>query len=128
MEKIILLVGSVSGALTVILGAFAAHALKGKLPAHLISVFQTGVQYQMFHALALLAVGVLIKQQVSHEVSSATPLTVAAGLFILGTVLFSGSLYLLALTQNKIWGPVTPLGGLCFILGWCVLAYAVVKS
>jgi len=123
MSKLFLLFGSLSAGLAVILGAFGAHGLRGKLPENLFSAFETGVQYQMYHALALMIVGVLVQ---FHPASNL--LKWSGALFILGSLLFSGSLYGLVLTQIKLFGPVTPLGGVAFIAGWLLLAYALLKS
>lgn len=103
------------GGSSVALGAFAAHALRPTLEPKLWEVFQTGVQYQQFHALALLAVAVLAQRQPSPW------LTRAAAAFVMGCVLFSGSLYALALSGVKILGIITPIGGITFLLGWLFL-------
>ncbi|WP_087023519.1 DUF423 domain-containing protein [Thaumasiovibrio subtropicus] len=118
MAKWILVLASLSGALSVMLGAFAAHGLKAKLPPHLLDVFQTGVQYQFIHTLVLLVVGIWMR------FLPTSGLSYAALFFALGIVMFSGSLYALALTGIKWFGPITPLGGLCFIIGWVALAVA----
>lgn len=120
--KLFLVFAAVSGMLSVILGAFAAHGLKAHLSSALLSAFQIGVQYQMAHSLALLFVVLLYR----HSPSS---VLVYSGSFMLaGIVLFSGSLYLLAITQVKWFGPVTPLGGLCFIIAWALLAYSAIRG
>lgn len=123
MAKFALVAASFSGLLSVVFGAFGAHALKARLSAESLSAFQTGVSYQMYHALALLLVGVLMLQ-----IRDSAALEWSAWFFVAGTVLFSGSLYLLATTSMRWLGPVTPLGGLCFILGWAFLAYAMLKT
>jgi uncharacterized membrane protein YgdD (TMEM256/DUF423 family) len=111
-------VGSAAAGLGVVLGAFAAHGLRGKLDPELLATFETGVRYHMYHALALLAVGWAATRW-------ATPWVQAAGwLFTAGVVVFSGSLYLLALSGTRWWGAVTPFGGLAFILGWVSLLVA----
>ncbi|MCG7498367.1 DUF423 domain-containing protein [Vibrio sp. Of7-15] len=117
-SRTILLIASLSGAVSIILGAFAAHGLKSQLSPYLLDVFGTGVQYQAWHSLALLGCGILLRICPSKAVSY------AALFFTLGIVCFSGSLYALALTGIKWFGPVTPLGGLCFIIGWVALAVA----
>ncbi len=124
MAKSFLILSSLAGGLAVVLGAFAAHGLKTRLEPALLTAFKTGVEYQFYHALALLGVAILLQQW------HASNLLVAAGIaFTLGILLFSGSLYGLALLQWKWLGPVTPLGGLCFIVGWgCLLAAAVQHS
>ena len=119
MARLFLAIAAVLGALSVAGGAFGAHALKGQLTDSALASFETGVRYQMYHAIALLAVALLLKQ--SPEVSA---LSVAGWCFVAGVVLFSGSLYGLSLGGIKALGPVTPLGGLAFIVGWVCLAVA----
>jgi len=118
MDRLFVVAGAVSGAVAVAAGAFGAHALKERLPADLLAVFQTGAQYQMYHALALLAAGWVAARSPGGAAS-------AAGiLFLVGTVLFSGSLYALALSGVRALGAITPLGGVAFIAGWLALAWA----
>ncbi len=119
MIKLFLLTGSFFCMLSVMLGAFAAHGLKSRLTEYSLGVFKTAAEYQMVHGLALIAVAILIKWGIN--------LTVAGGFFIAGTLLFSGSLYLLALSGMKWLGPITPLGGLCFIIGWVVILVQVAR-
>jgi len=114
-----LLVGSILGFLTVALGAFGAHALKQSIPADSLAVFQTGVQYQGLHALALLAVGTLL-----YVLPQPGKLKTVGWLFTAGVVIFSGSLYALAITDKKWLGAITPLGGLCFLIGWGLLIWS----
>jgi uncharacterized membrane protein YgdD (TMEM256/DUF423 family) len=111
--------GSLSGFLAVALGAFGAHALKARVGGDLLAVFETGIRYQMYHALALLAVAC------AHARQPGRVITAAGWWFVGGTVVFCGSLYLLALTGARGWGAVTPLGGLAFMAGWLCLAWAV---
>ena len=114
--KIAFLFAAFAGALGVVLGAFGAHALRGSVEPRLIETFQTAVQYQLIHALALLLVSLTmgwLGQRLSFEIS--------AYAFMAGIILFSGSLYGLVLTEMKWLGPVTPLGGLCLIVGWLAL-------
>ncbi|MDH4042735.1 MAG: DUF423 domain-containing protein [Gammaproteobacteria bacterium] len=119
MAKLFITLASFSGMLAVMLGAFGAHALKSRLDEHALSVFQTAVQYHFYHSLALLAVGVIALNQ-PH-----TALLRSSGwLFMLGIVVFSGSLYLLSMSGLRWLGAVTPLGGLAFIAGWGCLAAA----
>jgi len=119
MDRVFFVLGALSGAMAVALGAFGAHGLKTRLPVDLLAMFETGVRYQMYHALALLAVA----WAVTRWTGSSLP--VAAGwLFFAGTVLFSGSLYLLALTGQRWLGAITPLGGVAFVAGWVCLALA----
>jgi uncharacterized membrane protein YgdD (TMEM256/DUF423 family) len=120
VDRLFFALGSISGGLAVALGAFGAHALKDRLAAGLLANFETGVRYQMVHALALLAVAWAVSRWTS------TWLPLAAGwLFVAGTVLFSGSLYLLALTGVRWLGAITPFGGVAFVGGWvCLLLVA----
>lgn len=115
-------VAAILAAITVGLGAFGAHGLRSLVAPNWISIFETGVQYSFYHVLALFAVGILYSHHQNKK------LWTAAVLFIAGIVLFSGSLYAMvfATAAHKafpIWlGPVTPIGGLCFILGWIFVA------
>lgn len=121
-SRVLLCVGACSGALSVILGAFAAHGLKSQLSPYLMGVFETGVHYQFIHTLAMLCCGVLLCLPLSP---AAQKYFYRAGIcFIIGIFCFSGSLYALALTGVKWLGPITPFGGLCFIIGWIMLAIA----
>ena len=115
MANLIMIISGVSGGLSVLLGAFAAHGLKKKLSPEMLSAFKTGVDYQFFHTFALALVGLSL---ISQNIEQSMFLTWAAICFGIGIIFFSGSLYLLALTRKKIFGPITPLGGLFFILGW----------
>ena len=118
MDKIFLLFATLYGTTAVGLGAFSSHGLRGQLSERLLSTFQTGVEYQMYHALALLAVGVMARLWPSSA------LNWAGGLFVVGVLLFSCSLYGLALGGPRILGPITPIGGVCFIGGWIAFAVA----
>jgi uncharacterized membrane protein YgdD (TMEM256/DUF423 family) len=127
MHKKFLITASFLGALSVILGAFAAHQLKKMYEPAELQTFETAVKYQMYHALALLAVGILYRDFPVKQ------LRWAGSLFIVGIVLFSGSLYLLCHLIfediNAKWlGAITPFGGLCFIAGWLMLALGVSKK
>ena len=121
MERTFFLIGSVSGFIAVALGAFAAHGLKARLPADLLAVFETGVRYQMVHALALLGVACACARWPGAAASA------SGWLFVAGTLLFSGSLYVLALTGVRWLGAITPFGGLAFLAGWVCLALAAAK-
>jgi uncharacterized membrane protein YgdD (TMEM256/DUF423 family) len=111
-----LLAGAIFGFLGVALGAFGAHALKPMLIATgRLETFELAVRYQFYHALALLLVG-LLQQKYSN-----TKLTYSATLFVLGILIFSGSLYALCFTQASSFGWITPLGGICLLLGWVML-------
>ena len=114
-----LAVAAVLGGLAVAAGAFGAHALEGKLSEHYMGVFQTAVQYQMFHALALL--GVALIGMVRPDASWVVP---AAWAFLVGVVLFSGSLYALVLSGVRVLGAITPIGGVAFLVGWVCLVVA----
>lgn len=120
MTKIFLAIASIFGGLSVGAGAFASHALKDKLSERALEIFETAARYQMYHALALLLVALLINQTESSQPS----LVIAGWAFIIGIVVFSGSLYALSLTDIKVLGAITPLGGLTFIIGWGALAYS----
>ena len=114
--KIAFLFAALAGAIGVALGAFGAHGLRGSIEPRLMETFQTAVQYQMIHALALLLVAITmgwLGQSLSFEIS--------AYAFMAGIVLFSGSLYGLVFSEMKWLGPVTPIGGLCFIVAWLAL-------
>ncbi|MDJ0774076.1 MAG: DUF423 domain-containing protein [Mastigocoleus sp. MO_167.B18] len=120
MTQFFLSLAAALGGLSVAAGAFASHALKEKISEHYLEVFQVGARYQMYHALALLLVAVLMTRAQPPE-----GVLVASGwLFIIGTFIFSGSLYLLSLTGIKYLGAITPLGGAAFIAGWGTLAFA----
>ncbi|PAJ72275.1 hypothetical protein CJF42_22080 [Pseudoalteromonas sp. NBT06-2] len=110
MIKIYLMLGGLFAAFSVILGAFAAHGLKSKISEQAIVTFQTGVTYQMYHALALILFTLVAKQGV--------PLNWACGFLVAGIIFFSGSLYALAFTGVKWFGPITPIGGIFFIIAW----------
>jgi uncharacterized membrane protein YgdD (TMEM256/DUF423 family) len=122
MERHFFGIGALAGLVGVGLGAFAAHGLKARLAPEMLAVFETGVRYQMFHALALLATGWACARW-----PGAT--AVAAGwLFVAGIVLFSGSLYALALGGPRWLGPITPIGGLAFLAGWACLAWSALRG
>jgi len=115
--------GALSAATSVVLGAFGAHALKGKLSISSQATFETAVHYQMTHSLGLLVVGVLML-----VLGVKTPWLTAAWSFTVGIFLFSGSLYGLALLGWRWLGPVTPVGGALFIVGWLALAYGLLTA
>jgi uncharacterized membrane protein YgdD (TMEM256/DUF423 family) len=119
VDRVFLTVAALSAFAAVAAGAFGAHALRARLSADMLQVFQTGVTYQMYHALALLAVGILLSR---FSVDGSVWLTSAGWLFIAGTLLFSGSLYALSLSGVSWLGAITPLGGVAFLLGWLALA------
>jgi uncharacterized membrane protein YgdD (TMEM256/DUF423 family) len=117
VDRTFLLIAAVAGFLAVALGAFAAHGLRGRLSPDMVAVFETGVRYHMYHALALMLTAAAI-----GRMGSARLLVAAGWLFTAGIVLFSGSLYLLALSGTAVLGAITPLGGLAFLGGWACLA------
>ncbi|GED59299.1 DUF423 domain-containing protein [Brevibacillus formosus] len=115
--KMFLMLGSISGFLSVALGAFGAHALKEKLDDYSLGIFHTGVTYQTTHALALVLVALLLKWY-----PDSSGLVWAGWCFVAGTLIFSGSLYTLAMTGIKVLGAITPIGGVLFLAGWALLA------
>ena len=118
MDRLFLGIGSLSALVSVAAGAFGAHALRTRISPEYLAVFETGARYQMYHALAMLVVAWAVTRWPG-------PLPVWAGwLFLAGTVLFSGSLYLLATTGVRWLGAITPLGGVAFMAGWLCLALA----
>ncbi len=119
MARLFLTAGALSAALAVMLGAFGAHALRGRLPADLLAIYQTASQYHIYHALGLLAVGLL-----SLHLPSSGSLRWSGWLMLLGTALFSGSLYLLAITGQRWLGAITPLGGSAWIAAWLLFVWA----
>jgi uncharacterized membrane protein YgdD (TMEM256/DUF423 family) len=120
MMQIFLSVASIFAGSAVMAGAFASHALRSQISQRSLEVFEVGVRYQMYHALALLVVALLVSQNPSPPLL----LVISGWLFIAGTVIFSGSLYALSLTDIKILGAITPIGGVAFIAGWIILAIA----
>jgi uncharacterized membrane protein YgdD (TMEM256/DUF423 family) len=119
MDRLFFAAGSLSAFLAVALGAFAAHGLKGKLTPDMFATFEVGVRYHMYHALALLAVAWASTRWPGSSN------TAAGWLFIFGTIVFSGTLYLLALGGPRWLGAITPIGGLAFLVAWLLLAYSV---
>lgn len=119
-----LIAGAVNAALAVALGAFGAHALKDKLSERYLAIWDTAVQYQMFHALGLLAVGILMS---SSLLGPSSQLTWAGYLLLAGIIIFSGSLYALSLSGVGVLGAITPIGGVAFIVGWILFIAAVLK-
>ena len=111
--------GGAFALLAVVFGAFGAHSLETRLSAHLLDVFKTGAYYQMVHSLALILIGQRAGQRPKSRL-----LPLCCGLLITGIVVFSGSLYVLALSGERRWGIVTPLGGLCFMAGWATFVAA----
>jgi uncharacterized membrane protein YgdD (TMEM256/DUF423 family) len=118
MQRTFLLAGALAGLIGVGFGAFGAHGLRGRLSPDMLAVFETGVRYQMYHALALMAVAALSDRLGGRLIEA------AGWLFVAGIVLFSGSLYLLAVTGITILGAITPIGGVAFLAGWACLVIA----
>lgn len=121
-SRLFIALGAANGFLAVALGAFAAHALKGSLAPRLLTVFETGVDYLALHALALIGLGLVIGQHGENR-----PLRWAGWAFLAGIVLFSGSLFLLALTGVRWLGAITPFGGSAFLVGWGMLAWQMAR-
>ena len=121
-SRVFLAIGSASAFLAVAGGAFGAHALRRRLDENLLTVFETGVRYQMYHALALLAVAWAMDRWGGGLVAA------SGWLFVAGTVVFSGSLYLLALSGQRMFGAITPIGGVAFLGGWLVLLIGVLRA
>lgn len=121
--KLFVLLGSLNAFLAVALGAFGAHGLKSKVSADMLMVWQTGVQYHMFHALGLILLGILI-----HLFPQIDQLRVSGWLLFSGIVLFSGSLYVMVLSGVRALGMVTPIGGIAFLMGWLLLAVFVFRN
>lgn len=128
MQKLFLTIGTILGGLSVALGAFGAHGLKKIVSPETVATYQTGVQYQMYHALALLVIGVLSEKYLGSFINY------AGFFFLAGVVLFSGSLYLIVSmhAMNRTVpagiGIITPIGGLFFILGWVLLLIGILKK
>lgn len=114
-NRLLVAIGAINAAIAVAAGAFAAHALKSRLEARALEVFETGARYHMYHALAIIAAGL---------VAARTP----GWIFLAGIVLFCGSLYALALSDVKVLGAITPFGGLAFLVGWVWLAVSVLRT
>ncbi|MBK8062739.1 MAG: DUF423 domain-containing protein [Betaproteobacteria bacterium] len=121
--KLFLALGGAAALLAVALGAFGAHGLKSRLPVDMLAVYQTGVQYHFYHALGLVLIGLAVL----HLPDSAA-LRTAGWLMAAGILLFSGSLYALALSGERWLGAVTPIGGLAFLLGWAALVWAALRA
>jgi uncharacterized membrane protein YgdD (TMEM256/DUF423 family) len=119
MERLFLTIGALSAAISVAAGAFGAHALRARVEPRLLEVFETAARYQMYHALALMAVAWVAGRW------PGTLSTASGWLFVAGTLLFSGSLYAMTFTGVRALGAITPIGGVCFIAGWVCLALAV---
>lgn len=119
MQKLFLMIGSIAMALAVGLGAFGAHGLKEMLTDEMLEIFETGVKYHFYHAIGLLIVGL-----VAQLIPDSSLLQWSGWLMLAGIIIFSGSLYILSVSGIRWMGAITPIGGLCFILGWILLALA----
>ncbi len=121
-DRIFLTIAGVFGLLAVAGGAFGAHALRERITPESLAVFETGARYHMYHALALAIVGLLLGRL------SIPQLVWSGWLFVIGTTIFSGSLYLLAVTGTRWWGAITPLGGVALLAGWGSFVWGVLRS
>ncbi|WML24444.1 DUF423 domain-containing protein [Neobacillus sp. OS1-33] len=121
--KAFIIIGAINAFIAVALGAFGAHGLKDKLDAYYLDIWKTGVTYQMFHAIGIMIIGLLIE-----KVAAASPqFTWAGWLMLAGIIFFSGSLYVLSLTKIGILGAITPIGGVCFLAAWILIVVGAVK-
>lgn len=120
--KLFIIIGAVNAFFAVALGAFGAHGLEGKVEPKYLETWKTGVTYQMFHAIGILFVGILL-----GNLPATSLLNWSGWLMLIGVVLFSGSLYVLTLTQISILGAITPLGGVSFLVAWVLLIIAAVR-
>ncbi|PSR19613.1 DUF423 domain-containing protein [filamentous cyanobacterium CCP3] len=123
IDRLFVAIAGLLGGTSVAAGAFATHALRAQLSDRLLTIFETGARYQMYHALALLVVALVLAQ----GLGAPGLLTAAGWAFVAGTVVFSGSLYALALTGQNLLGAVAPVGGALLMLGWGCLAVAACK-
>ncbi len=123
LDRLFLTIGAASGGIAVVLGAFAAHALKTRLDAEMLGVLHTGVTYQFYHSLALCLVAIWMRQ-LGGGSSIGDPAAVAGIAFCVGIILFCGSLYGMSLSGLRWLGPFTPLGGLAFVVGWTGFAWS----
>ncbi|MDF2037147.1 DUF423 domain-containing protein [Bacillus sp. CMF12] len=120
--KLFIIIGAINAFLAVALGAFGAHGLEGKVEPKYLEIWKTGVTYQMFHATALLIIGILL-----GKLPATSLLSWSGWLMLIGIILFSGSLYVLTLTKISVLGAITPLGGVSFLVAWVLLIIAAVK-
>jgi uncharacterized membrane protein YgdD (TMEM256/DUF423 family) len=121
--KTFIIVGAINAFLAVALGAFGAHGLKDRLDAHYLDIWKTGVTYQMFHALGILVVAMIL-----GKFAGSALFTWSGWLMLIGIIFFSGSLYLLSLTKVGILGAITPIGGVCFLAAWILVIVGAVKN
>jgi uncharacterized membrane protein YgdD (TMEM256/DUF423 family) len=122
VAKLFISTGAILAALSIILGAFGAHGLRIKLEPRMLEVWQTGVDYHMYHALGLILIGIL-----SHQIGNSALIKWSGGLMFIGILFFSGSLYLLALTGLRWLGAMAPLGGISFIVSWLLLTLTLLR-
>jgi uncharacterized membrane protein YgdD (TMEM256/DUF423 family) len=120
--KVFIIIGAINAFLAVALGAFGAHGLADKLGPKYLEIWKTGVTYQMFHALGILIIGLLL-----GRIAASSVFTWSGWLMLVGIILFSGSLYVLSVTQVKILGAITPLGGVCFLVAWILVVVGAMK-
>ena len=123
ISKIFLIIGSTNAFLAVALGAFAAHYLKNRLTPDMLAVFNTGVHYHGYHALGIILIGI-----VALWLPGSIYLKWAGAIMFIGIVLFSGSLYVLSISGMRVFGVITPIGGLAFLAAWALLVFAVAKA
>ncbi|MGE8204943.1 DUF423 domain-containing protein [Heyndrickxia sp. NPDC080065] len=120
--KAFIIIGAINAFLAVALGAFGAHGLEDKLEPKYLDIWKTGVTYQMFHALGLLAIGII-----AGNIQGSSLMSWSGWLMFIGIILFSGSLYVLSLTKISILGAITPIGGVAFLVAWVLLVVAAIK-
>lgn len=123
MSRLAILLGAGNAALAILLGAFAAHTLKSSLSERMIDVFNTAVDYHLYHALSLVVIGLIINQQPLSKT-----LHIAVYLMVIGLIIFCGSLYMLSLTGITRFGMITPLGGIAFITAWLFVFATYIKK
>lgn len=123
MAKYFIFLGSINAFLAVGLGAFGAHGLKSRISPEMLEIYQTGVQYHIFHALGLILIGII-----AHWLSESNLILWSGALILAGIVVFSGSLYILSITGIRSFGAVTPIGGVTFLAGWILMAFAALKN
>jgi uncharacterized membrane protein YgdD (TMEM256/DUF423 family) len=121
-DRLLAAIGALFALMSVAAGAFGAHALRDRITPDLLAVFETAARYQMYHALAL------ILGAVAYGKWGGAALVWAGWLFVVGVTVFSGSLYILALTGTRWWGAVTPIGGVCFLLGWVLFVWGLLSE
>ncbi|NRD77237.1 DUF423 domain-containing protein [Bacillus sp. BRMEA1] len=120
--KFFVVIGAINAFLAVALGAFGAHGLKDRLEPYYLDIWKTGVTYQMFHAIGIVVVGLLLSR-----VAGSALFTWSGWLMLTGIIFFSGSLYILCLTKISILGAITPIGGVCFLAAWILIVVGAIK-